>query len=70
MSDLKGSFGFGSVKRLLKDNINFEIVKEGDQLPAIVSRQMLPSSDILGCKIFVKNFISGGLKGNSKGIFS
>lgn len=48
MSDLKGSSGLGSVKRLLNDSINFEIVKEGDQLPAIVSRQILPSSAMFG----------------------
>lgn len=70
MSDLNGSSGFGSVKRLQRDTINFDIVKEGDQLPAIVSRHILPSSDILGCKIFVINFTSGGLKGNSFGNFN
>ena len=70
MSDRKGSSGFGSVKRLLKDNISFDIVKEGDQFPAIVSKQIDPSSDIFGCKIFVINWTSGGLNGNSFGSFT
>lgn len=70
ISDLKGSSGFGSVKRLQRDIINFDIVKDGDQFPAIVSRHILPSSAILGWRILVKNLTSGGLNGNSFGKFN
>ena len=70
MSDLNGSSGFGSVRRLLRDSINFEIVRDGDQFPAIVSRHIEPSSDMLGCRILVMNWTSGGLKGNSFGILT
>ena len=42
ISGTRGSFGFGSVKRELKDKSTFEIVKAGLHASFKISKQILP----------------------------
>jgi len=63
-----GSFGYGTASSTCKERRAVRMVRAGDHSSLRMSRQIAPvCEEILGCQIFVSNFILGGLYGYSGG---